>query len=808
MKKTLQTAVDIHPNYRFAQWALGCLSLLTLVCVVGCESLTDRSFDERMARQVGKARVESAEQEYAAAVARFQTTEQAYLKAVAAYQPGPDLDRAKAAVEAARKPVVAAHEQLQKVRFDAATEIARSKTNQNLKASVQALTTPAVTPPPTPAAVKPNSSLGKAESATKGGRPRIHNLGSEAILRFIPGGPLEIPILGQDLDDPESVVGVSMPAPLVADVDFFLSPRTNGSRLVVTILPKATMQMQTKDRLRLEVNITQRSQTDQQKAARATLTNYLRPGSKLTSQEASDAGIIAAEHYPPYSDVQLAALKRALLARVDDKERDEFSQNFQAAFNQSKAFSLEDRKPRGVLLASASRTFILYSEPDYRTSILNHQIDLQNITAFPLPQKETKQLFGQFVDQEFFALRLTLVNPTDKDQLVSLGMIKVYGRALVQPESTNNLGPAFTMPIEVAPQSLEHIYTMVQNGKSDLTREWIFRGLEFVGAMATVIAPASHAGMHLVEEVAIATGTGIPGLKTLFVDKVPNNLLNIVNFGMPDLIKVPKGGSINGKYLFFSKGKLQAVLQDPLMKYSAVELQGLKPSELSKSFAVPVVSLSFDTLQIPFENTTSSTESDTANKAADLKNRAGTLVSKLKDLQSNWTPTSGTFVGLTAGDYNLAVDKVDKLAGFDYSKIKIITNAPALVAALNTFKTNLASLNPSQINLNLLTANNGGMPRLISSIEQMLIVEQGLLQSKPATLYESTLAEAQKQITLAEAKYNLLAAVADAIVTTKIVAALNTAWQETSDQLKADDLNALQTALAEVNKLPKSPFGQ
>ena len=384
-------------------------------------------------------------------------------------------------------------------------------------------------------------------------------------------------------------------------------------------------------------------------------------------------------------------------------------------------------------------------------------------------------------------------------------MIKAYGRALVA--TSTNSGPSFTVPIIVAPQSLEQIYTMVQNGKSDLAREWIFRSLDFVGALAAVMAPASHAGRRLVEDVAISTGTVIPSLKTLWVDKVPNNLLNIVNFGMPNLIKVPKGGSIDEKYLFFSQGKLQAILQDPLMKFSGEELRGGK---ISSDFSVPVVSISFDTLQIPFENTTSSTETDTANKAADLKNRAGALISKLKDLQSNWKSTSGAIAGLTAADYNASVALVKKFSRLDATNFPAgFTNVTVLQANLGTCAAALAWLAPNQINDNLVAARDIGLSQLADVINQLQIVQQGLLQDKPATLYDGTLADAQKQITLGETRYNYLQAVADATQANQIPAALGKAWKEDPKQMNAEDLNSLLSALsADIAKLPKSPFGQ
>ena len=213
-------------------------------------------------------------------------------------------------------------------------------------------------------------------------------------------------------------------------------------------------------------------------------------------------------------------------------------------------------------------------------------------------------MFGGFVNRNFWAVRLTIHNPTDKDQFVSLGAIKAYGRALVTTDSTNS-GPSFTIPIELSPQSEQQLYTMVQSTKgtfadADSVRDWVFGGLDLAGALAAAYGTGFGASSDYVKAVALATGAGIPALGKLWEDKRPFHLLCINNFAMPDVVKIPNGGgSVDEKYVFFSKGKLQGILQDPYLK----ELKKNKWNHKTKleNFSAWPVSVAFDSLQIPFE---------------------------------------------------------------------------------------------------------------------------------------------------------------------------------------------------------------
>jgi hypothetical protein len=81
---------------------------------------------------------------------------------------------------------------------------------------------------------------------------------------------------------------------------------------------------------------------------------------------------------------------------------------------------------------------------------------------------------------------------------------------------------------------------------------------------------------------------------------------------MPELVKIPKNGSMGYRLLFFSKDDLHSMISDPGMyhkrSWTAYNMEG-EPLDKPLTF---VVYLSFDTLQIPYEVVqTSSTTSNT-----------------------------------------------------------------------------------------------------------------------------------------------------------------------------------------------------
>lgn len=633
-------------------------------------------------------------------------------------------------------------------------------------------------PPATPQAEAPEG----AESVELAGRPRIHSFGSSAILKFTPGEPLPITIEGQDFDanDVDISVSVETVRPLQHPRDFRVlypgSPdgTTNlarSSQAILLITADGTSKLKSQDPFRVRMVVANKA------AERAVLAhNETRGLLEQSIQLPSEAGWEErlAKRKLTAADLKVLGNRAALegissnryLAAYAAMESlgaaTDWASSFSAGYNSGllvrKHPAAPSRVVKNSMVASGSRSFVLYSSDDYRSRFLAHEVEPQNITAMPLPKNECRRLFGSFVDANYYAVRLTIRNPSaEKDLLISLGLIKAYGRALVVPPDTT-AGPAFTIPIEVAPQSQQQVYTMVQNGKSFKAREWIFRTLEFAGAMAAGFGGAFGASHDYLQAVSLATGAAIPGLKTLWPDQVPFHLLNIVNFAMPDLVKVPKNGSLDGKYLFFSKGQLQAVLQDPQMLGASDWLLKLKPSS---AFGAQVVYLSFDTLDIPFENATSNPEEEVATRIATLKSKANAVLTSYQQLREGWLAgESGSIGELLRSNYvtlaSAVTNAAHMLEKLDEKDINRVAALPDLEDAVKR----LAVLDPAWITRELVDSTSLGSLPLTSALQKLGEIETSLLAGRPAALYRDSVGQLGKGIEAADewvAYLNILA---------------------------------------------------
>jgi len=305
------------------------------------------------------------------------------------------------------------------------------------------------------------------------------------------------------------------------------------------------------------------------------------------------------------------------------------------------------RTIRSKLLSSAYRKFVFYSIEDYRDHIISGSVPINNIAAYPLPQEETIMLFGDYVAELYFVVRLSVYNKTEEDILISTGMIKASGRAMVgltsveQNDNENDDSlPNFTVPVEVVPQSREHVYTIVAEGKQHLTREIIFRTLEFAGALGSAYFAGFSRSTDAIKHMSLLPGVVIPQAKRLFPDPVKAQLSNIVNFTMPDFVKVPRNGALEHKYLFFSKGDLQAVVSD--IKYAKHDL------DAGKGEGPRVVYMAFDSMQIPFEN---------LNNPSSFKNRRSLAVEKEAEAKNKEVASSQ--VALVLKNAQAQLDLVD-----------------------------------------------------------------------------------------------------------------------------------------------------
>lgn len=303
-------------------------------------------------------------------------------------------------------------------------------------------------------------------------------------------------------------------------------------------------------------------------------------------------------------------------------------------------FKVSDPKIRARLTNMTSRVFSVFTLEDYRTQVIDRRIPIQDIEAFPLPQSEARRLFGPVVSKNFFTVRLAVRNTNPEDKLISTSMIVANGRMIVEPhrkafrhsserKKFARKNERFTVPVQLVPQSLEQIYTMIDDAEVRQGRSVVFRGLEFAGALASAATAAFGASTDLISGVGLATGVAIPEVQTLWVDRWPGYERNIVSFAMPDLLKVP-GGSISGhKYIFFSKNKLEAVVSDK-------NLFGHFGGKQPKQPKIAIASVQFDALEIPFEEVFVPTARTLIDRVNTVRAELPSLRERLRSIERSW----------------------------------------------------------------------------------------------------------------------------------------------------------------------------
>jgi len=478
---------------------------------------------------------------------------------------------------------------------------------------------------------------------TPAGRPRVQSIGDASpIQQFERGHELSIPIRGQDLksQDSEIAVDVQPAALLVPGVDYFLdctSKATTESLIFLKFSSWATTNFHTGQRFRVSINISKRPLDNGAVRNAHDMADLMRDvllpdftaeqksniqSGKIDANLARLLGRKAQAAYPNSTQLNaIANLLKELQQPPAEQGASEGNPSGQdrgnpGAFNEgiSQAQALVvapspiKAAPQAEIQASIARTFVLYTSDDYERKVESGLIGIENLAVYPLNETEAKKMFGGFVARNFYVIRLTIHNPTTNDQIVGLGAIKAYGAAMVKTDPTNS-GPYFTVPIELVPQSEQQIYTLVQNTKSGLSdadsiRDWVFGGLDLIGVMASAYGTAFGASSDYVKAVALTTGTGFPALGKLWEDKRPFHLMNINNFAMADVVKIPKGGgSLDEKYIFFSKGRILGVIQDPYITGIRDWEKYAKPRQEWKRFGVKPISVAFESLQIPFETT-------------------------------------------------------------------------------------------------------------------------------------------------------------------------------------------------------------
>lgn len=585
--------------------------------------------------------------------------------------------------------------------------------------------------------------------------PMVYSVGNGAILTFKKNAPLNIPVDGQNLSDKRYDISVFLKGvtPLTPDKDFMLDRTNRNNQAVIRISPAYfTDEVKSRDTLSVEVRVSRKSRAEYQKLIDE-LSRIQNSGGNENDRREKFRNF-AAQH-------SLQAFENAPTGTTPTP--DDLAERMKKEVEELK----KEAATYGESISTASRIFVLYEATDYREKFLASRVDVPDINAFPLPSEETKNLFGSYVEENFYVVKLSMRNTRDEDVLVSTGLIKAYGRALVRPSGERGK-LSFTVPIEVAPQSREHVYAMVQTQREFKTRQWVFRSLDFAGALAGAMSVA-YGGPGLVKGTELATSVGIPGLRALWPDTVPNQLQNIVNFAMGDLVKVPKKTVSLHKYLFFSKGDLQAAIPDPLMLGEKRILQ-----RQVNSLPAGVAFLSFDTLEIPYENVITSPQDSTERRMSRLLMRNQELRQKYAVLRETWIAPGDAdkkLFGTALADVNSLISEA-QLAETALAGQPASADRDAGMANVKALRQLLERTRPGMLLQNLLGSPEFGELALLSMNAELERVRGSLLNGLAGELFDSQLRTIEDRFNIIESALGYAEEISKAVKNADLAAAV------------------------------------
>ncbi len=368
---------------------------------------------------------------------------------------------------------------------------------------------------------------------------------------------------------------------------------------------------------------------------------------------------------PLSSDMLLVSLKANFVKRLQDKDDVTVSVDAADCSGQHRAFGIGK--------------FLVRNTKFFRDEEQKNRFPFSDITATPLSFKEAHYLFGPLVAENYFVVKLALRNTSKQQRILTTGMIRVSGMALVEPAddsaaskesaegtamatigggSTSNTEKQqeqnpkktkrFTLPITVSPLGLTQLYKIMDDTYPHHGRSVFFRTFDFFGAVASAAASPFGASGDLVRGLSLMTGSIRPGLDKAWHDSWPVYRSNVVEFGMQDMVKVVQNAELSQKFIFFSKNTIQAQLQDPAFFGQFAEAKATTsnlplltndwynafiPKDEREQPVLPkasAVSLFFNQLDIPFETVDDLALIDQGETAKKVAGSRGTSVSTKK----------------------------------------------------------------------------------------------------------------------------------------------------------------------------------
>lgn len=322
-----------------------------------------------------------------------------------------------------------------------------------------------------------------------------------------------------------------------------------------------------------------------------------------------------------------------------------------------------DGAEAGRRVTFPKRIFTLYEVEDYRKQFQSSRILPHDFAAFPLPEKEAEALFGPLVSKYYFVVRLSIRNTDVEAKLVSTGMIRATGSALILPKGAKDKKErVYTLPVTVVPHSLQQIYKLVQDEEVTQSRPTFFRGLELVGALAAGWqALAADVTLQASRNIGFLTGVVIPEGKKAWPDRWPGYQANLVNFSMPDLLKVASNSVADHKFLFFSKQEIDGLVSDPNLFSTAADSMDTQRggSNLRDEFKPDafVISLEFDNLDIRFEKVFQVATITSRDQLLDASSEATRLVAIMADGKDWYGSVPKAQLGMDKAEF----DRIAKL---------------------------------------------------------------------------------------------------------------------------------------------------
>lgn len=278
---------------------------------------------------------------------------------------------------------------------------------------------------------------------------------------------------------------------------------------------------------------------------------------------------------------------------------------------------------------SAVRTFSLFESNQYRAQRLEKNLPLYDIHAFPLSPDQCEYLFGDKINRNFYVLAISFQNSASAStdpKFITTGMIRISGMAIVnagKDEGPTGAKNTFMIPVTIQPTSREHVYAILDDEEVESPRSIVFRGLKLAGTVGTALVQGFGAADAVERGFAIFTGVGIPEGEKFWADRWPGYKRNVVNFAMPNLVRVDSGNNTPAMFLFVSKRELQALVLDADLftevKGASAQVNDLRDGYLFKrsprrpveSAPTFVASISIDSIEVPFFSNAGNNFSDT-----------------------------------------------------------------------------------------------------------------------------------------------------------------------------------------------------